>query len=128
MVPRLCSGEKRAMAGRFDPAIDIQEMLERASNEMEKLFYGHEGNLINKWHHYLEIYDRYLSRFRGQPVTLIEVGVSQGGSLQLWKNYLGDSARVVGIDVHPRCEALRAEGLDVRIGSQTDSNFIGGLI
>lgn len=32
--------------------------------------------LVHKWHHYLPIYDRYFSRWRGEPVRFLEIGVS----------------------------------------------------
>src|SRR3712207_7176846 len=35
---------------------------------------------VHKWHHYFDIYERFLSPFRGQPVTLLEIGVYQGRS------------------------------------------------
>ena len=58
-----------------------------------RLFHAHEGRPISKWTHYFDIYDRYLARFRDRPVTMLEIGVSQGGSLELWRRYLGAEAR-----------------------------------
>jgi len=116
------------MANRFDPDIDMAAMADRASNDVERLFYSHTGNLVHKWHHYFEVYDRYLGRFRDRPIKLIEIGVSQGGSLQLWRNFFGPLARIVGVDIAPRCEILREQGLDVRIGGQTDAEFLHALI
>ena len=56
--------------------IDRGEMLARASNPFERLYYGHEGHTAYKWHHYLALYDRHLSRFRGGPVRILELGIS----------------------------------------------------
>ena len=36
----------------------------------------------------------HLSRFRGEPVTLLEIGVLGGGSLQMWRSYLGPQSRI----------------------------------
>ena len=52
-------------------------------NDLEKYFNSNKGRLISKWKHYFEIYDRYFSRFKGTNVCVLEVGLYQGGSLQI---------------------------------------------
>ncbi len=79
---------------------------------------------VHKWHHYFDIYERFLSPFRGRPVTLLEIGVYQGGSLEMWRAYLGPQARVVGIDIDPTCAAYAGEGMQVLIGDQADPEFL----
>ena len=83
--------------------IDRGEMLARASNPFERLYYGHEGHTAYKWHHYLALYDRHLSRFRGGPVRILELGIFHGGSLQIWKRYFGERAVIHGVDSNPAC-------------------------
>ncbi len=58
-------------------------------NDLEKYFRGNSDKLIHKWNHYFDIYDRHFKRFRNKEVTILEIGVSQGGSLQMWKDYFG---------------------------------------
>ena len=36
-----------------------------------------EGRLLHRVRHYFDIYHRHFSRFRGQPVTMIEIGVAR---------------------------------------------------
>ena len=71
------------------------------SNDLEKYFTDNTGGLINKWKHYFEIYERHFSRFRGTEVNILEFGVSQGGSLQMWKEYFGPDCMVFGVDINP---------------------------
>jgi hypothetical protein len=52
-----------------------------ASSDCAKMFYAHEGRLIHKWLHYLDVYDRHFSVYRNKPVKMLEIGVSEGGSL-----------------------------------------------
>lgn len=54
---------------------------------------------IQKWHHYFDIYDRHLARFRGTDCRLMEFGVLDGGSLLLWSEYLGPDAQIFGVDI-----------------------------
>lgn len=79
---------------------------------------------MHKWRHYFDIYERFIAPFRGRPITLLEIGVHQGGSLEMWRAYLGPQARVVGIDIDPSCAAFAGEGVEVFIGDQADPAFL----
>jgi hypothetical protein len=57
-------------------------------------------------------------------VVVLEIGVSQGGSLQMWKNYFGEKAKIFGIDIDPRCKALEEENIQILTGSQSDRKFL----
>jgi hypothetical protein len=96
-------------------------------NDLETYFKENTGRLIHKWNHYLEIYDRHFSRFRGTDVHIVEFGVSYGGSLQMWKHYFGPRARIFGIDINPQCKKLEEEGVEIFIGDQGDRNFLKEL-
>ena len=65
-----------------------------SGNPLETYFRNNQGRLIHKWLHYFDIYDRHLSRFRGQDVHVVEIGVAGGGSLGMWREYFGPSARI----------------------------------
>lgn len=86
-------------------------------------FLTNEGRQIHKWTHYFPIYERHFSPFVNRTVTFIEIGVFKGGSLQLWKRYLGPFARIVGIDINPKCKALEEDQISIRIGDQSDPKF-----
>jgi len=93
-------------------------------NDLEKYFRENKDRLIYKWHHYFDIYDRHFQRFRGKEITVVEIGIFQGGSLQMWKKYFGDKAKIYGIDINPACKALEEENIKVFIGSQSDREFL----
>ena len=100
-------------------AKDIDNM-----NDLEQYFYHNKDRLIHKWAHYFEIYDRHFQKYRNKEVIILEIGVSQGGSLQMWKNYFGDKAQIFGIDINPNCKSLEEENIKIFIGSQTDRTFL----
>ncbi len=104
------------------------EMLASATNPMEAAYYGHDGKGANKWHHYLEVYDRHLGRFRGQDVHVLEIGIYRGGSLQIWKSYFGERAIVHGIDIDPDCARAAEERVVPHIGDQADVAFLRRVI
>jgi hypothetical protein len=97
-------------------------------NDLETYFKNNTGRLIHKWHHYFEIYDKHFSGFRGKEIVLLEIGLFQGGSLQMWKNYFGPKVKIYGIDIDPRCKSFEEEGVSIFIGSQSDRNFLRDII
>ncbi len=96
-------------------------------NDLEKYFRSNDKRLIHKFYHYFEIYDRYFSKYRGQEITFLEIGIFQGGSLQMWKEYFGPKARIIGVDVNPRCKELEEDQIEIYIGSQSDRKFLREL-
>jgi hypothetical protein len=96
-------------------------------NPLREYFLNNPGRLIHKWAHYFDIYHRHLARFRNQRITLLEFGVFHGGSLQMWKHYLGPQARIVGVDIAPVCKTLEEEQISIRIGDQEDRSFLRRL-
>ncbi|MDR3266421.1 MAG: class I SAM-dependent methyltransferase [Tannerella sp.] len=93
-------------------------------NDLEKYFRQNDKRLIDKWVHYFEIYDRHFCRYRNKEVVILEIGVSQGGSLQMWKNYFGEKAQIFGIDIEPKCKSFEEENIKIFIGSQSDRKFL----
>ncbi len=95
-----------------------------SDNPLQAIFDKHHGRLLTKWLHYLDVYHRHLQRFRGQACTLVEIGVFHGGSLQLWREYLGPQARIIGVDINPECARIEEPGCEILIGSQADRGFL----
>ncbi len=93
-------------------------------NPLEAYFEANQGRLIHKWMHYFDIYHRHFRQFRNQPITVVEFGVSQGGSLQMWKNYFGPKARIIGVDIEPKCANLEEDQIEIMIGDQDDRDFL----
>src|ERR1700683_5617356 len=99
---------------------EAMELEDGCSNPLEHFFYHCEHRRIYKWVHYFEIYHRHFERYRGQSPAVVEFGVKDGGSLQMWKDYFGPGARIVGVDIDPRCKDLEEEQIEIHIGDQED--------
>ena len=72
---------------------------------------------------YFHVYAELLEQYRGKPITFIEVGILDGGSLFMWREFLGAHARIVGIDLNPQAKRWEKDGFEIYIGSQSDSIF-----
>lgn len=93
-------------------------------NPLAEYFFANTGRAIHKWHHYFEIYHRHFAPFRGKSPVIMEIGVQNGGSLQMWHNYFGTGTRIIGIDIDPRCRQFEAPGTSIFIGDQADRRFL----
>lgn len=94
------------------------------SNRLRELFLNHDGKLVHKWDHYFDIYEKYFSKYVGQQINILEIGISHGGSLQLWKKYFGVKVNIYAIDINPLCKDLEEERVKIFIGSQSDKYFL----
>ncbi len=90
-------------------------------------FTTNTGRKITKWKHYFPIYEKHFSPIRNKPIKILEIGILNGGSLEMWRYYFPE-ATIVGIDINPNCKQHEQEGINVRIGDQTDQNFLQSLI
>jgi Methyltransferase domain len=94
------------------------------ANPLAEYFRNNPGRLIDKWHHYFEIYHRHFAAFRGRSPVVVEIGIYHGGSLEMWRHYFGRGARIVGIDLDPRCRQFEGDSVNVMIGDQADRGFL----
>lgn len=79
--------------------------------------------LSSKHNTYFPVYEELFSSFAGRKITFVEVGVQNGGSLFMWRDYFGDKARIIGVDLNPIAKKWEADGFEIFIGSQADTNF-----
>ena len=101
--------------------------IRRPTRGLRWYFDHNDGRLIHKWLHYFPIYQQYLEPYRGRKVTMLEIGVSHGGSLQMWRHHLGRRATIVGIDLAPRVAELATPDLHIHVGDQADPVFLDQL-
>lgn len=95
--------------------------------ELRKIFSEHQGNIIHKWDHYFEIYDRHFARFKHQQPVILEIGVAKGGSMEMWRKYFGEGCKIIGIDINPACRQFENDHTKIYIGSQGDRNFLQSI-
>jgi SAM-dependent methyltransferase len=98
---------------------------------LSDVFLAHRGHVSDKWEQYLAIYEAELAPFlaAGKPVRLLEIGVQNGGSLQIWRSYLPPGSGIVGIDIDLACAKLAlGEGISVLIGDAGDPATLDRLL
>jgi len=75
----------------------------------------HRGKVSDKWSFYLQEYERLLSPIRSKKVSVLEIGVQNGGSLEIWNEYFSNSISIVGCDIDEKCSQLVYEDPKVQV-------------
>jgi SAM-dependent methyltransferase len=78
-----------------------------SSKTIVQLYQEHAGKVTDKWSRYLSEYDSLLAPYRNQPVRLLEIGVQNGGSLEIWSKFFEHGVKFIGCDIDPACAALK---------------------
>ena len=68
-------------------------------------------NLSSKWVKYFDVYEENFLKFKGKNITFVEIGVSNGGSLEIWKKYFGPNSKIIGIDINPECKKFEKDNV-----------------
>lgn len=93
-------------------------------SHLQEYFNKNTGNCIHKWMHYFEIYEKWFEKYKNKPVVILEIGVYQGGSLDMWRDYFGKNAMIYAIDINPECKKFEKDNIRIFIGSQDDAVFL----
>jgi hypothetical protein len=85
--------------------------------------YNNSPYSSSKHSSYFQVYDQLFTDYIGKPITFVEIGVANGGSLFMWRDFFGPNARIIGIDLNPEVLVWRDYGFEIFIGSQSDRLF-----
>jgi hypothetical protein len=72
---------------------------------------------------YFPAYVELFGHLVNHECVFIEAGVLDGGSLFMWRNWLGPKARIIGMDLNPEATKWRQSGFEIFIGDQGDPDF-----
>lgn len=89
---------------------------------IRKLFYN-SPYLSTKHSSYFYSYEKIFSRFINKKIIFVEIGILNGGSLFMWREYFGKKARIIGIDNNQKAKTWEKYGFEIFIGDQSDKNF-----
>ena len=77
---------------------------------------------------YLDVYETYFEKFKNSPIKFLELGVRQGQSISMWRDYFENAKVIVGLDISPECKVFEQGNIKIEIGSQADPMIIKNII
>lgn len=75
---------------------------------------GHQ-KVSDKWSSYLPFYQEHLAPFQKKSVNILEIGVQNGGSLEVWARFFPEAKAIVGCDINPKCGELKYDDARVHV-------------
>jgi glycosyltransferase involved in cell wall biosynthesis len=73
---------------------------------LANLYAGHKGKLSDRWSLYIDVLDEAFSSYREKPINLLEIGIQNGGSLEIWAQYFSRAEKIIGCDFDENCGGL----------------------
>ena len=82
-------------------------MVKNMEKTLQHFFMEHQGKITDKWNLYIEEDERIFAPYRNKPIRLLEIGVQNGGSLEIWSKYFPNAEKIIGCDIDPKCGELK---------------------
>ena len=74
---------------------------------LKDLYKNHLGKVSDKWNLYLNEYEDKLSKYQKLPIKFFEIGILNGGSLEIFSKYFSNAKLILGCDIDPKCKELK---------------------
>ena len=91
-------------------------------SQIKELFYKSKKH-SRKWEKYFDVYEEIFKKYKDKDIKFVEIGVQNGGSLEIWKNYFSAKSEIIGIDLNPECKKFEKDNIKIFIGNQSDVSF-----
>lgn len=90
---------------------------------LKDIYSSHQNKLSDKWSIYIPEYDRIFYSYKNEKINLLEIGVQNGGSIEIWSTYFEQAVNLVGCDINTDCGKLSYEDerVTIIIGDAGDS-------
>ena len=79
------------------------------------LYKNNQGKVSDKWSSYLHHYDRLFLTFKDQELKILEIGIENGGSLEIMGKYFSNAKVLVGCDKNINCSKLSFEDKRIKL-------------
>jgi glycosyltransferase involved in cell wall biosynthesis len=73
---------------------------------LKQVYAEHSGKVSDKWSIYLGEYERIFRDYRHEAICLLEIGIQNGGSLEILAKYFTQAKLFVGSDIDKNCTSL----------------------
>ncbi len=107
---------ERYLGFKADPAEETSvAQAEGVAPSLVQLYEQQSGHPSEKWSGSLKQYERICRGVRDRKVKLLEIGVRNGGSLEVWSRYFPSGRFFVGCDIDPKCAEIRFDDDRIKV-------------
>lgn len=99
--------------------VSLHQLNQLPTNRSDKGDQAHSFQGLSYLHHY----ERHFESLRTQPIKLLEIGVYQGASLRLWRDYFVNG-EIHGLDIDPGCCRNNGPRVTVHLGDQANTEAL----
>ena len=93
---------------------------------LDEIGLKHGTDKSSSHHNYLNFYETFMAPLRNSPITLLEIGVYQGASLNMWREYF-PNAKVIGADINFICKQFETGGVKIELVDQSNLEHLAQL-
>ena len=90
-----------------------------------QIYQEHNQKVSDKWSLYLKEYDSLFQTYRDQSISLLEIGIQNGGSLEIYDKYFEFAKVIIGCDIDASCKTLNydSDKIKVIVGNANSQNI-----
>jgi hypothetical protein len=89
---------------------------------LDEIAIEHKTDKSSISHNYTEHYANHFEKIRFNNLKVLEIGIQNGFSLKMWKEYFENST-IVGIDLTDLTH-LKEDRVEIEVGNQSDEDFL----
>lgn len=78
----------------------------KKNKTIQEIYSNHNGYVSDKWSIYLTEYNRLFMHLTESPIQLLEIGVQNGGSLEIWGQFFPKASCIIGCDINKECAKI----------------------
>jgi hypothetical protein len=97
-------------------------------NHLTYLFSNHTGKYSDKWSSYLDVYWNLLEPIRSNEIDVLEIGIQNGGSLEIWAKFFPNAKTLIGFDNNPKCKDLEFEDHRIKVFIDDAASVNAGVL
>jgi len=97
--------------------------MKKSLDEISKQYRSDKGSV---YHNYLEIYEKYFSKYRDTLENFLEIGLWEGDSIRMWRDYF-NVGNLVGADILDLSHVV-LPNTQIHVCDQSDRQQLGNLI
>lgn len=97
-------------------------------NRLAEISNEHTGKYSDRWSSYLEIYWNLFEPICDGEFDFLEIGVENGGSLEIWAKLFPNARNIIGVDNNPKCSDLQFNDSRIKVFVEDASDMRAGKL